>query len=835
VDLQPGIATVEKRDQRQLRLRLDRDTDTHPAQLQGKTLLIRRLVKKVYLPQSWRTLAEEWQENGAAQVLPTRRTGGALLARLVWEDEKSPVKAGDRAEFCRIPPEVGKPSIFSLRCFSRRRPPGAEPAAAPGQEVWLKAEILCPTEVQPRCEWTADVGEFMHAGGRPAGKTLQGPALVRWRPTVTRERVGGQTNNATIRLRVSAGSKGQTVERSLAVRIEEPRGPYAKVQWTPTRLAGLKGSGPGPLFSDASLIAAGPLGSFYLVDAPKRRLLHWSQGPPRYVALESSPITGLDSFGSAAYLVQGKSLLCCKVGADKPEKIAGLPEIKRFVGLQLNAAGDVYVLDSGAPPSLHVLAKAGGESWRAAPLEPAIDSPWLTAFCVDPLSNDAYIFDSRDRMVRQWRALYASKYRLLGQPISVGKAVEQRGAPVALLPRLECDRSCDLPIRLVFKTGAVTGKWRWEGKPPRWEPTVARAPRQLGAIQFAARAAASLPDGDVLLGGQASIAGESVPVVAQLSARGKFRRMLPLPQMPPRFVAVAPGGLRYVLLVQPRWGRDHLRLVLLGPDGWMVEDLGALEAYDSISRVRPDRSSPTHVLLVGERRGRESAFRLDASDPTLGLELSSAGIPEQKIPEHRAVDVASSPEDIVVLDRNGLVLVFANRKPIRYLGGFDTELHRPKAIAVFSGAARRRAPGAGRRAYVCVLPSGRSATSIHLWETRTMAGGNTTAVKIGMFPDPERFPPAVQLSSPVTMESGFPDRQEMLYVLDRGGAQLRAFDVPEIASKISQRLVPEISATPLIDKLPFKDDGLDMAIGPGQVAHIADQKTEAIHTYARRP
>jgi hypothetical protein len=268
----------------------------------------------------------------------------------------------------------------------------------------------------------------------------------------------------------------------------------------------------------------------------------------------------------------------------------------------------------------------------------------------------------------------------------------------------------------------------------------------------------------------------------------------------------------------------------------MVEDLPAIKSITSVVHVRPDRSSSDHVLVVGMSRGQEAVTRLCASDPAISLDLTSAGIPGAKrIPDHRAVDVASSPEHLLILDREGKVLVFANQRPPQYLGDFDTGLRRPAAIAVFSKVARRAEPDSKRRTYVCVLPSGRPGACVHLWELKTEGGGEPVGAKIGTFPDPERFAPATQLSSPVTMDTGFPDAQGTLFVLDRGGAQVRAFDIPEIAFKLGQGLVPEISATPLIDNLPSKGEGIDMAVGPGQVVHIVDEKTEAIHTYARRP
>jgi len=249
-----------------------------------------------------------------------------------------------------------------------------------------------------------------------------------------------------------------------------------------------------------------------------------------------------------------------------------------------------------------------------------------------------------------------------------------------------------------------------------------------------------------------------------------------------------------------------------------------------ITRLRPDRSSSDYVFLVGDRRGRQSAFRLNVADPSRDLELSFAGV--TGVPEHRAADVASSAEHILVLDRGGKVFILTNLKPVTYLGQLDTELRSPLAIALVP-AVGQEAPGGGPQTYVCVLPSGKGAKCIHVWRFRIAADGKPVIVKVGTFPDPERYPADVQLSSPVTMDTAFPDRPERLYVLDRGGSQVRVFDVADIVAKLTQRLQPDISGKPLLDGLPFEGEGLDMAIGPGEVIHIADDRSEAIHTYAR--
>lgn len=834
VDLQPGVAVVEGREQRRIRLRLDPTATVYPAQLQGRTIVIRRPVRKVYAPQSSRPFAEDWHENGTACVLPIHQTGGALLAELIWEDEKHPVKERDRVELCHIPPEADKPWILSLDCVAQK-PATGPPVAAPAEVLWLKADILCPTRAPHQIEWTTDAGEFLYAGGTSAGNAYTGSPAARWRAPTEAGPSGSRELTATIHLKVAIMPEGKAAERTLAIRVVQPKGPYTEVRTLASQARASKDGQHGPVLSDASLVAAGPLGSVYVFDSPGRRLLHWNQGIPSYVPLGSSQVAALASAAGAAYLVHDGSVARCEPGAGAPAKLAALPAVKRLVGIAFNAAGDVCVLDSGAPPRLHTLAGAGGGSWREAPLGPAIDSPWLTAFCVDPQSSDLYIYDSRDRMIRQWRALHGTAYGLLGVPITAGNLPGQLGAPVAVLPRLGCDRRFDLPIQVVFANGAVTEKWSLKGDPPKWSPIVSATPPELSRTRFVARNAARAADGDVLLCGQATVHGDTAPRVVQLSPTGKFRRMLPLPPLPPTFVAVAPNGLRYLLLRSSRRRKAPEHLIVVGPDSWVVRDVGPVESCQSIVSVRADRSSPTHVLLVGQKQRRVSAFRLDVADPSRRLELSSAGLPGRTIPKHDAVDVASSPKHIAVLDRDGKVLLFANKKPITYLCQFDSGLRRPRAIAVLSALAPKQAPSAERQSYVCVLPSGKQATSVHLWRLRRTGGDSPEPEKLGAFPDPKRVAAEALLSSPVAMDSAFPDHQGMLYVLDGGGTRLRAFDVAEIGRQMSQRLPPQIASEPLIANLPFKGEGLDLAVGPGGVLHIVDPQGETVHTYARRP
>lgn len=820
----PGFGAVQFRQhgQQEFRLLLDRGAPVTPEQLSGQTLVVRRPVEEVYLPQSNRLLAAHWEQVGVAQVLPTS-AGRALMARVIWEDRANPIRSSDRVELCRIPADAAKPVLLSLQLRTLRGAMKAEDAAVvPGDHVCIEATVFCPTADLPRCAWTTDAGEFVYAGGRSAGKSLRGPALVRWRPPAQLGQGEGRIEKATIRLEVSAGLMSNPTTTTLTIRLVEPKGAYAKTQQISPRT---------PPFRDASQVAAGPLGSFYMVDATGQRLLHWTAAEPRSVPLGGSGAVALAAFGGAAWIVRDGSLARWAPGTNEVAAAGRLPGFSRIADIGFTAAGDLCVLDSTAIPRLALLARDAEGAWREAKLEPGFAGPGLARFCVDPLSNDFYIFDSQDKLIRRWRALAGHTYRLFGDPIHLGKAVGQFGALVAVVPRLHFDADGGPPIALVFQKGAITEKWTPEGTPPHWVPAIASPAAALSAARFAARHAAMLPDGDVLLAGHAGAAGQAGAVVAQVSASGALRRMLPLPALPPRFVAVAPDGGRFVLFRQAGGRQATERLARLGPEGWMAQDIGVPRGCKSIAAVRADRSSSDHVLVVGQTSSgrRQSVFRVDASKPLMPLELSRFGMPgAQRIPEHEAVDVASSAQHLVILDRDGKVLVFANGKPPRYVGQFDTKLRRPKAIAVMSAVTRRSAPGSERRSYVCVLPSDGQAAGIRLWEFKTPPG-QVVATALGS------FPADAPLSSPVTIATGFPDRQERLFVLDRGGAQVRAFDVPEIASALRQRQPLKAAAPALLDGLPFRGGRLDMAVGPGGVVHIVDGQTEAIHSFARRP
>ena len=828
--LAPGFGIIVSRNQRELVLRLDGEAVNIPNRLEGQQLVVRRKLKAVHAPQANSPFAEEWRAIGAAEVLPALDRSGLHLAMLFWEDPQHAVGMGDRVEIGRLAPELARPQILSIALAAHRPRPQAAAVAAPGEEVWLAADIFCPTGSAPQCEWTCDAGEFVHAGGASAGKALKGPRAVRWRAPADPQ----GPPRTTIRLKATIPCRALSSEEALAINIEEPAGAYARLQTVPTRVRGAAGSRPGPLFAEASLLAAGPLDSVFVVDGPGRRLVHWAAAGPRFVPLGAAPVAALAAHGDTALCLQAGQLLTVPPDAAQPLPLAKAPAMKRPVGLWANELGDLYALDAGGPPTLHVLEKkAAGPlsppsyapAWLQATLEPKGDAAWLAHATLDPHSNDAFAFDSRDRLVRQWRALEGIGYHPLPVAMPAGSALDRFGPPIALLPRLDADHAVELPVQLVFKSGAVTDKWTFEPRPPRWQPLVRRPPREFTPIRFAAASAAPLPDGGLILGGQATVANETGPFLAQLSPSGELRRSLPLPELPPHLITATPDGRRYVLHAY----RAQQRIVALGPDGWVARDLGLVEAIRPIVRLRPDRSSSDHLYVVGTRSGRESAIRLNILNPSAFLELSAQGFPGSGIPDHEAVDVATSPLFTAVLDRGGKVLLFANEKPLRYIGSIETGLRRPAALTL--AAASHDAEGA-RQPFVCVLPSGREAACLHIWQVRTAGGGKPAPVKIGQAPQADRASPAA-LSSPVTLDSAFPDRPGAVYVLDRGGAQVRVFDIPAIAAKLAEQQAPSLPAAPILDKLPLADGSGDMAVGPGQLIHIADPAGEAVHAFAR--
>jgi hypothetical protein len=820
LDLEPGIATVDRREQQRIWLRIDPGAKTYPAQLEGQTLAIRRQTRKVSLPQSWRTLAEHWEQNAAVEVLSTRESGGALVARILWENERMPVKAGDRAERARLPAEARLPVILDVTVHNPGAPP-AEGAASPGQLVWFEANIVSPTRRVVLCEWTADKGRFVHAGGADAGTTLKGPASVRW---VAPADSSGKPLQATITLKAASPDTSEAAQHEFTVTVRPARGAYERTQWLPLAA----GAGGGSVLSEATLVAGGPLDSVYIADAPGGKVHRWGHGSRGFFAAPGGPPRALGVSGAVAYLVDSGAVWKKPSGPDAPSQIGGLA-LTRPVGITFSATGDPCVFDSGAPPRLHIVE---GEAPRSASIGPAVDASWLVGYCLTPCGNDVCLLNNRDQTVEVWRTLDGSTYRAHGLPVPLSPYLQTHGKAVALLPRCEANRARELPFRVVFASGAITTSWAPEGE--TWKASVEKAPSLLRAQRFAATTGAALPSCDVLLAGTATVEDQSVPRVAQLSPAGELRRMLPLPTGVPVSVTAGPSGMRYLLVADSASRSAKSRVVAAGPEGWMADDLGSIDRCQPLRHVRADRRSTQHILLIGESRGRARAFRFDLEDPTKLLALGPGGILGQKIPNHEAIDVASSAQHIAVLDEDGLVLVFANDSRIRLLTTFDSDLSDAAGIAVLSNITPRTASSAQGRTYVCVLPSGRKATSVHVWEITT-AGGKATAKDIGRFPDPERFPADVLLSSPVAMDSGHADDPGSLYVLDRSGAQLRVFALADIAARLASRGVPDIPKAPALSGLTARKDGLDLAAGPGGAVHVADRDGAAVHSYERQP
>ncbi|NQT52824.1 hypothetical protein HQ576_12270, partial [bacterium] len=342
----------------------------------------------------------------------------------------------------------------------------------------------------------------------------------------------------------------------------------------------------------------------------------------------------------------------------------------------------------------------------------------------------------------------------------------------------------------------------------------------------------ALGDGDLLVAGSRKTADGNADLVVQLSPEGALRRRLPRPSEPVQHVAAAIDGTR-TLLLGPR-ATEAIHLIGVGPDGWLLRDAGTLKSMQKVLACRADRASAEHVLVVAELRRRQSAFRVKLGTSLLPMELSSAGLPGRSIPSHDAVDVASSATHLAVLAEDGKVLLFSTGSFPRYVGAFETSLRSPKAIAVLSDVVRRSVAGSRARSYACVL-SGGASPAIHLWEVRAPAGGPVVATPLGSFPDAKRHPEAAQLSSPLAMESAFPDRPEMLFVLDGGGTRVRAYDVAEIAAKLSQQGLPDLPAEPVLKALPPTGSGAGFAVAPGRALHIADRQTGTLRTYTRCP
>jgi len=812
----PAIGVVQAVEKGAFRIDLDPASGVFPQQVQGQLVVVRRLLREVYLLQSYRRLAAEWQEVAVGRVLPIARTGGAPLALVLWQDQKNPVKAGDRVELCRAPLELLRPQIEAVRCRPLWRRKAETTVAAPGEVLRLEATVICPTGEPVACTWEVDAGEFVHAGGWPAGRRLEAGWVVRWRaPAAVADRA-----KAKFKVVVKSRWAALTNEARFEVAVREPRGKYAPARLLRTTFDGR------PPFAAVSAIAPGPGGSLYVADNVAGRLVHWLPRNFTFQVVGKGAVAALAG-GEAAWFVREGALMRWRPGAKEPERVASLPETGRVAGLCRTGAGDLVLLDNSAPPRLHILE---GEDWKAADLGLGSDAPFLNAFAIEPRSEDAFVADSRDKVLRCWRALRAGVYRPAPFTIMLGREIDRLGKVVAVVPRDRWKVADELPVSVVFANGAVTTGWKAKGEPPAWQPSGTSRPRELLAMDFAARCGAGLADGDIVVGGSAKAGEKRMATLVELSPAGEFRRSLPLPPLPPRGVAATADGRCFVLLVQPRWGPDLQRVVLVGPEGWVVRDLGELPTIEEISRIRPDAASPNRCFVIGRRKKRQSAFRLDANDPSRILELSYTQILKGSVPDHVAVDVASSPEHIAVLDRDGRVLVFSNTKPIAYLGEFKTGLRRPRAIALFSNVPSR-APGGGSQSFVCVLPSGRGARSFHLWRFTAQPGSKLVAVKVGAFPNPEAAPRDALLSSPVGMATGFPDKPTLLYVLDRGGKQLRVFDVARLAGGAAGGQ----AGTVALSDLPLSGDALDLSVGCGQVVYIADGDGGVVHVFRRAP
>lgn len=843
----PGFATVAHRTGAQVALQVDTDKKVLPADLDGRCLVIRYLARTINFPQSGSVYAKEWKENGRAELLPIGRAGGQMGASLVWEDREQPVKPGDRVELVEILPNMEKPWIEAIHCLSRNRPLGNRPVVAPGQEVWLRADVLSPSGAKVRYRWATDVGQFRFAGGGSAGRQLDGPCLVRWAPGVSPAKDGATEMEATVRLAVAVERAGQidekcAAETTLTIRVQPPQAPFVRVGRIPSLLARTRKKGLGALFGSCRMLAPGGSGTFCLVDEVEGRIVRWGQGGPETLPYPlETPVQGLNAFQGTPWLVQGAALRQPLIDNGTFDDRAVSLAFQRLVDLQFNRVGDLIALDSSKPDLVIVPRDEGAP--ETIPLTPRIDSPWLTAFCVDPLSDDVYVLDTQRRdsiMIRQWRrtSRSAKHYRNVEAPISVMGDAGDLGPPVALLARPNCDRSRDLPVQVVYASGAVSGTWQRDQGREAWKPNVVRAGEGLSTDAkikgFRAQAARRLPDSDILLGGQATWGNEPMLVVAQLSARGEFRRMLPASRMPPRSMAVAPDGSNYVLYHKTEgviFKRTTQRLVQLGPDGWIARVLELPDESRSIRRLRPDRSSADHLLLVRDKAGPVVRYRI--GDPGRSMELTATGLSDPSIPGYKAQDVHSSPHHIVVLDTEGRLLLFASKGDLRFAMDkpFPTGLRRPMAVSIHSNIKRRQALDGEGHTYVCVLAS--KEPMIHVWELTAPDSPAPGLRKVGAFPDQSQYPIDVQLKSPVAMDTGFPGRREMLYVVDVARDHVRAFDVAAISPLLQTRQVPEISGTPVVEKLSIAGGPTEVAVGPGQLLHVVDEKGQVIHTYAR--
>jgi len=822
-DLEAGIATVDRREQRRVWLRLDPNLDIYQAQLEGQTLIIRRETRKVSVPQSWRPLAQHWEQNAAARVLSLQESRGALVAEILWENERMRVEAGDRAAPAPIPPEAQRPIILGVVGHGPSGPTPT-PIVSPGQLLWIDADILSPTRRFVECQWTADNGHFVYAGGHDAGTSIKGPSAVRWVAPID---AAGKPVRVPIVLKATSPDSANVAEHTITVIVRPAKGAYAFSQTLPLHTRDSKGRLQ-PLLSQATFVAGGALDTLTVLDSPRQQLLTWHAGLRRAMPIGAIAPIALGVSGSTPYLVTADALLEAPPDAKAPVRAAAVTA-RRLVGIGFNAAGDACLFDSGAPPQLHVV---GADGAHSTPVGPGVDSPWLTRYGLDPRTSDVYLLNGRDHAVEVWRTLDGKSYRSHGVPIRLAPYLNPHGEAIGVFPRSDANYARELPLRVAFATGAVTQSWVREGD--AWQASVGRASAELRREKFAAATACALPSRDIVLAGTATQNGQTVPRIAQVSPKGELRRTLPLPASPLLSIAALPDGSRYLLVADADTSKPKNAVLRIGPEGWVASGATAAIRAQPITRVRADRRSSQYLLLLGFTRGTPRAFRLDLKDPTKCLELGPAGLIGQKVPSHTAIDVASSPQHLAVLTDDGDVILCSNASMPRYLTNFDSDLSEPQAVALFSGITPASAPSSGARSYVCVLETRRRSPCVAVWEIVT-AGAKTVAKPIGRFPDPERFPPDVQLSSPLGMQASQPDAPTTLYVLDRSGAQVRAFDVAEIAHRLASSGVPRIEKAPVLDGLPARKAGVDLAVGPSGILHIADRDAGAVHSYERQP
>ncbi len=86
-------------------------------------------------------------------------------------------------------------------------------------------------------------------------------------------------------------------------------------------------------------------------------------------------------------------------------------------------------------PRLRLYARDAAGKYEEVALEPRIGSQGTTRFCVDPLSNDVYVYDSQEHVLRHWRPVSSGRYALHGTPIPLSPATGRDGPVVAVVAR----------------------------------------------------------------------------------------------------------------------------------------------------------------------------------------------------------------------------------------------------------------------------------------------------------------------------------------------------------------------------------------------------------------